>query len=234
MSASPPTPAVSERFERSLAALAAESAATEEALRALQADVFGWPTRCPAWDVRGLTGHMLRDVDRMIDCVGQDAPAEADTGAAEYFTRYDPVVDSAEVAARSIERAAAFATTDVLVEAFATTWRSAVDLARQEGPTRLVRVRWGPCLRLDDYLDTRVLEMAVHGLDMADALGTEPWLSRGGGAIVREMLSWLLGTAPPDGWDDIGLADKGTGRAALTQEDIASLGTAADKFPLLA
>lgn len=222
------------RFDRSLDALAAESQTTETALRALPADSFGRQTRCPAWDVRGLTGHLLRDVDRILEYVGEDAPEKADTGAAEYFTRYDPVVDSAEVAAGSIKRAAEFATTDELVVEFATTWRSAIALARSEGPDRLVRVRWGPCLRLDDYLDTRVLEMAVHGLDMADALGLKPWLTRDGGAIVREMLTWLAGSTPPEAWDDVELAEKGTGRSPLTPRDIAALGTAADRFPLLA
>ena len=222
------------RLGRSLDALASESAQAESALRALAADAFARPTRCPAWDVRGLTGHMLRDVDRIIEYIGEPAPDKGDTGAAEYYTRYDPVVDSAQVAANSIERAAQFATTDDLIDGFASTWRSAVDLARAEGPDRLVQVRWGPRLRLDDYLETRVLEMAVHGLDLADALDMKPWLTAEGGAIVRELLTWLLGAAPPTSWDDVELADKGTGRSQLTAKDRADLGAAADRFPLLA
>lgn len=224
----------SKRFERSLEALAAESAAAESALRTLTTHDFAGPTRCPAWDVRGLTGHILRDVDRIPEYLGAVAPTQADTGAAEYYTRYDPVADAPDVAARSIERAAEFATTSDLVEAFASTWRLAVEQARQEGPERLVQVQWGPRLRLDDYLDTRVLEMAVHGLDLADALGREPWLTAGGGGIVREMLTWLLGSAPPQAWGDVELADKGTGRARLTSKDTAVLGAAAERFPLLA
>jgi hypothetical protein len=89
-------------------------------------------------------------------------------------------------------------------------------------------------MRLDDYLDTRVLEMAVHGLDLADALREPPWLTPPGGAVVREILSTLLGGAPPPAWDDVELADKGTGRAALTERDRTELGEAADRFPLLA
>ncbi len=120
------------------------------------------------------------------------------------------------------------------MDAFALTWRSGVDLARREGPDRLVQVQWGPRLRLDDYLDTRVLELAVHGLDLADALGIDPWLSADGGAIVRALLTSLLGAPPPRGWDDVELADKGTGRVPLSPRDRDALGASADRFPLLA
>ncbi len=223
---------MSDRFERSLEALAAESVAAEAALRATTSEGFGRPTRCPAWDVRGLAGHMLRDVDRIPEYLAAPAPTEADTGAASYFTSYDPA-DAPDVAARSIERAASFASTDDLVDAFAHTWRSGVDLARREGPDRLIQVQWGPRLRLDDYLDTRVLELAVHGLDLADALGIEPWLSVDGGAIVRALLTSLLEAPPPRDWDDVELADKGTGRVPLSPRDRDGLGAPADRFPLL-
>jgi uncharacterized protein (TIGR03083 family) len=225
---------VSDRFARSLEALSGESAAAEAVLQALPDAAFDRPTRCAAWDVRGLTGHMLRDVDRILDYVAVPAPSEADATGASYFTRYDPVADAPDVAKRSIDRAAAFATTGELVEAFGATWRRAVDLARAEGSDRLVQVAWGPTMRLDDYLDTRVLEMAVHGLDLADALNEPPWLTPPGGAVVRDILTTLLGGAPPHVWDDVELADKGTGRAALTERDMAELGEAADRFPLLA
>jgi len=225
---------VSDRFARSLEALSGESRAAEAALGALPDPAFDRPTRCAAWNVRGLTGHMLRDVDRILDYVAAPAPPEADATGASYFTRYDPVADAPDVAKRSIDRAAAFATTGELVEAFAATWRRAVDLALAEGPDRLVQVAWGPTMRLDDYLDTRALEMAVHGLDLADALGEPPWLTPSGGAVVRDILTTLLGGAPPPAWDDVELADKGTGRTALTDRDRTELGEAAGRFPLLA
>jgi uncharacterized protein (TIGR03083 family) len=225
---------VTERFERSLDAFAAESAAAEAVLRGLPDGAFATPTRCAAWDVRGLTGHLLRDADRIPEYLAAPAPAAADTSAAAYFTRYDPVADAPGVAARSIERAAGFASAAALVQAFADTWREAVALARAEGPDRVLQVRWGPTLRLDDYLDTRVLEMAVHGLDLADALGEPPWLTLSGATIVREMLTALIGARPPAEWDDIELAEKGTGRRDLTREDLSELGPAAARFPLLA
>jgi hypothetical protein len=35
---------------------------------------------------------------------------------------------------------------------------------------------------------TRVAEVAIHGLDMADALGREPWLTVESGAAVPALL----------------------------------------------
>jgi uncharacterized protein (TIGR03083 family) len=222
------------RFERSLEAFVAESEAAEITLRGLPPAAFDGPTRCPAWDVRALTGHMLRDADRILDYLAAPPPPAADTAAAAYFRRYDPVVEAPAVAARSIERAAAFASTQALVGAFASTWRAAAERARAAGGDRLVQVAWGPALRLDEYLETRVLEMAVHGLDLADALGVPAWLSPGGGAIVRALLTELLGGDPPPAWSDIELAEKGTGRRVLSPADLAALGASAARFPLLA
>jgi len=83
---------------------------------------------------------------------------------------------------------------------------------------------------------TRVLEIAVHGLDLADALGRPPWITPGGAAITRAILEGLLGGAPPPGleWDDVAFIEAGTGRRPLTGADRAVLGEAATAFPLLA
>jgi uncharacterized protein (TIGR03083 family) len=225
---------VSGRFERSLGAFVAESEAVEITLRGLPPAAFDDATRCAAWDVRALTGHMLRDADRVLDYLAAPPPPAADTGAAAYFRRFDPVAEAPGVAARSIERAAGFASTGALVAAFGTTWREAAERAGGTGEDRLVQVAWGPAMRLDDYLETRVLEMAVHGLDLAEAIGVPPWLTPGGGAVVRALLTELLGTVPPRGWNDIELAEKGTGRRPMSPADLEALGPSAGRFPLLA
>ena len=48
--------------------------------------------------------------------------------------------------------------------------------------------RHGDPMLLTDYLVTRVVEMLLHGLDLADALGREPWTSAEGLALVHEVL----------------------------------------------
>jgi hypothetical protein len=74
---------------------------------------------------------------------------------------------------------------------------------------------------LDDYLRTRVLELAVHGLDLAAAVGTEPWLSEPAAVVTEQVLTEgcnddELGAL---GWDRRTLIEKATGRAAVTTEE---------------
>ncbi|MFE1439382.1 hypothetical protein [Streptomyces sp. NPDC058739] len=67
-----------------------------------------------------------------------------------------------------------------------------------------------------------MVEVAVHGLDLADALGREPWLTSQAGDLVREL---LLGG--PDGataleklgWSQLRFLRKATGREPITEEE---------------
>ncbi|WP_370462371.1 hypothetical protein [Nocardiopsis sp. FR6] len=53
---------------------------------------------------------------------------------------------------------------------------------------RVVVTRHGDRMLLTDFLVTRVLEAVVHGLDLADALGREPWTRREALAVVLASL----------------------------------------------
>jgi uncharacterized protein (TIGR03083 family) len=216
--------------------LATECAAAGRVLLGLGEDAFGLPTRCPPWDVKALAGHLWRDVDRILVYTAEPAPADADSDAVAYYrSGYDPVADAPDVARRAMEVADRFATGADLVRAFDERWRDAVDVARSLPPERLVRT-FGPCLRLDEYLCTRILEAAIHGLDLADALGREPHITPGATTLVRAMLVALLGADPPPalGWDDIAFLETGTGRRAPSATDRRILGPLADRLPLLA
>jgi hypothetical protein len=65
-------------------------------------------------------------------------------------------------------------------------------------------------------------------------LGRAPWASQQGLRVTRAVLLGLLGDPLPDGlaWDDITLAEKGTGRQPLSDFERDSLGPLADRFPL--
>lgn len=221
-----------------LAALSTESEQAETAMRAFGDADLTRPTRCDAWDVRGLIGHLIRDVDRIVTYLAASppdlTPSAGDIDAVAYFRAFDPAQAAPGVAERSRETAAAYATRDALVEGFAQMWRHAVEAATAAGPERIVTVAGGQTLRLADYVPTRVLEMTVHGLDLADALGVPPWTTPGAAEVTRDLLVGLLERDPPAGWDDTTFFDKGTGRAPLSASDLEALGTAADRFPLLA
>jgi len=224
-----------DRRDRMADALAGESARVSEVVLGLPEDVFGVPTRCPPWDVKALLGHMWRDVDRILVYLAEPAPAAADATEVTYFRAYDPVADAPDISRRGQDMADEHGSGRALARSFDRRWREAVDASRREDPMRIVPT-FRPSLLLPDYLATRVLEIAVHGLDLAHALGREAWITPEGTSIVRDILVGLMGTEPPAAleWDDVTFIETGTGRRGLSDDERAILGDRAALFPLLA
>jgi len=189
----------------------------------------------PPWDVKALLGHMWRDVDRILVYLAEPAPAAADATEVTYFRAYDPVADAPDISRRAQDVADEHGSGRALARSFDQRWPEAVDASRREDPRRIVRT-FRPSLLLPDYLATRVLEIAVHGLDLAHALGREAWITPEGTSIVRDILVGLMGTEPPAAleWDDVTFIETGTGRRGLSDDERAILGDRAALFPLLA
>jgi uncharacterized protein (TIGR03083 family) len=212
-----------------------ESRLAWEAASTLDEAAFARPTRLPSWNVKQLLAHMWGDLDRIREYLGEPAPPAADTDAVAYWRSYDPAEDGPAVADRAKTVAARFATGPELVVAFDRAREGSIALAVDTPPDRVVAT-WGPTLRFDDYLQTRILEMGVHGLDLAAAIGREPWLTSEAAAVIRRILVGLLGEEPAivRRWSDRSLVEAGTGRRGLTYEEHAALGPLAQAFPLLA
>jgi uncharacterized protein (TIGR03083 family) len=212
-----------------------ESALAREAASALDEAAFAGPTRLPLWNVKELFAHMWGDLDRIREYLAERAPAEADTDAVSYWRSYDPAEDGPATADRAKAVAARFATGAQLVASFDEVREASIALALGTAPDRVVAT-WGPALRLDDYLETRILEMGVHGLDLAAATGSAPWLTPEAAAVIRRILVGLLGEEPAivRRWSDRSFLEAGTGRRGLTYEEHAALGPLAHAFPLLA
>ena len=51
-----------------------------------------------------------------------------------------------------------------------------------------MRTRHGDLISLTEFLRTRVLELAVHRLDLAVALGREPWMTQPAAQVTEELL----------------------------------------------
>jgi hypothetical protein len=85
-----------------------------------------------------------------------------------------------------------------------------------------IRTRHGDRMLLTDFARTRVVELAVHGLDLAFGLDMRPWMT---GAAADVLIDLLV----PDGHADelrvrlncgrIGLIARLTGRTALPAAD---------------
>ena len=65
-------------------------------------------------------------------------------------------------------------------------WREAWALLRGAPQGRVVRTRHGDRMLLTEFVRTRVLELAVHGLDLAASLARPPWLTGAAAAVVEE------------------------------------------------
>jgi hypothetical protein len=82
---------------------------------------------------------------------------------------------------------------------------------------------------LSDFLTTRVVELAVHGLDIADAAGRAPWLTTSAAEHLQQLLfgqDWRTAVSTLN-WDPVTLLRKTSGRADVTAKEsteLASLG----------
>jgi len=200
----------------------------------LSEEEFARPTRCPPWRVKELLGHVYRDVDRLGTALEAPSELPVELDAVSYWRSYDPVADGPEIADRAREIADAYATGAELARAFDEMWPERVAAAGEADPSRSVQT-FGPVLRLDEFLRTRVLELAVHRLDLLEALGLERNVDPRAAAVVIEVLDGLLGEARPAalGWTDVEYIEAGTGRRPVSAEERATLGELAERFPLL-
>jgi uncharacterized protein (TIGR03083 family) len=214
--------------------LAEDCRRVSELLLGLREADFGLPTRCRPWDVKELAAHLWRSLFRIPVALAAEPPESADTDSVSYWRSYDPPTDAPAIADHARATAREHATGHALAISFDELMRDAIERARREEPGRLVKVWWGPRLRLDEFLTTRVVEVVVHGLDLTDAVRHRAVATERGLAMVGGTLEALLGRAAPARWSAIELVEKGTGRVALDETDAVELGPVAGAFPLLA
>jgi uncharacterized protein (TIGR03083 family) len=217
-----------------LEALRDECGEVSKLLAHLTEEDYLKPTRCTAWSVKELMGHVYRDIDRINAALSSDPQGEATDDSVSYWRAYDPVAEAPDIAERAKERANTYPTGDDLAVAWEELWPGTIKRAEAADPARLVQT-WGPVTRFDEYLKTRVLEVTVHRMDMEDALGRKGWGTDLAVSIVDDILEGLLGEQPPSDldWDVVDFIETGTGRRQLTEGERAALGPLADRFPLL-
>ncbi len=177
--------------------------------------------------MRDLLGHVCVVIDWLPSMLGAPAPGAAEISAVEYYRpdeRFSPQTNGTRIALAQ-DRATRSADGGAFAEDFAATWQRADRLCRVQPAGRTVRTRHGDAMLLSEFLRTRVVEVAVHGLDLADALGREPWLSPAAGAVVTELLIGAEHTASVDelGWSRPRFLRKATGREPLDAAESAQV-----------
>ncbi|NLU77721.1 maleylpyruvate isomerase family protein [Micromonospora sp. HNM0581] len=203
-------------------------------LRTLHRSDLDRPTRCPPWTVADLLAHVRIGAGRLADMLTAVVPGPAQVDAAGYFgaAKFVPEVDAAriEYARSAAHRHHADTPTDqtaiAVAMAFDRTWRATLAAVDAHPADQVVRTRHGDAMTVTDFLRTRVVEVGVHGLDLAEALDRSPWLTPTAAQVIADLLTdgQLL---PADlHWDRLTLIRKATGRSPRTRAEQEALDAA--------
>jgi uncharacterized protein (TIGR03083 family) len=206
--------------DRVLDAFRGEAEQLSRAVAGLSESGWDHPTACNPWRIRDLLGHVRVVIAWLPEMLAAEPPARAEVTATAYYRpddRFAPDTNATRIRLAQ-EHAAAQADGDALVEDFTATWQRVDQLCRAEPPARVVRTRHGDPMLLTEFLRTRVVEIAVRGLDLAAALGRPPWLTDAAGELVEELLVGPAGFEAVRrlGWDRLTFLRKATGREPIT------------------
>jgi uncharacterized protein (TIGR03083 family) len=204
------------------AALDLEVAALVAALAGLSEPAWSLPTDCPPWRVRDLLAHVQVTIAWLPEMLAAPAPERAQISATEYY-RPDARFDAATNARRielAQDRASAAPDGAALLAEFAATWQQVERLCREQPAGRVVRTRHGDPMLLSEFLRTRVVEVAVHGIDLALALNRPPWTTRPAADLVTDLLLGPAASAGLDrlGWTPVQFIGVATGRTPIDAE----------------
>jgi uncharacterized protein (TIGR03083 family) len=214
-----------------VAAVRTESAALSAVVAGLTEADLARPSPCPPWSIAGLLGHIIVATSRVGQAItaGQEPGAAGPLITAAGYYRPDHRF-SAPVNADRIDVAASLAarldTVAAISAELATACQGCLALLEAAGPGQEVRTRHGDRMLLSDFAVTRVVELAVHGLDVAAGLGRRPWLTDDAAAVLEDLM--LPGGAASAlaarlGCDRAGLIARLTGRTPLSAADQAAL-----------
>ena len=206
-------------------AFGAEAGRLSEQVLGADETAFARGSRCPPWSVGELLYHVRIGVGRLPGMLAELQPANGPLiSAAGYFRpgeRFSPAVNDERIAAAR-RGAAALGTGAAVARDFDRAWRESWVKVRRAGQARVVCTRHGDRMMLTEFLRTRVLELAVHGLDLSAGLGRPPWMTEAAARVVAELLlpaGTIARLLDESGWDQVTLIAKATGRLPRTLAD---------------
>jgi uncharacterized protein (TIGR03083 family) len=218
-------------------ALTAEAAALSRVVAGLDGADLGRPSPCPPWTVGELVCHILIAADRIREALAEPEPTRTGlVSTAAYYRpdqRFSATTNADRIAtAQALAEQLAAGGGPALAAEFDRRCAASADLLIAARADRVVRTRHGDPMLLTDFACTRVVELGVHGLDVAIGLDREPWLTDQAAVILTDLLLPGGGAAQVSaqlGCSRIGLIARLTGRAALSPADergLADLGIA--------
>jgi uncharacterized protein (TIGR03083 family) len=205
-----------------VAAFRAEAERLSEMVSREDEASFTLASPCPPWTFGELLYHLRIGVGRVPAMLATPEPAAGPlVSATGYYRpdeRFSASVNTDRITAAR-QGAAALGSVAAILRDFDRGWRETWALARATPQTRVVRTRHGDRMLLTEFLRTRVLELAVHGLDLAVGLGRQPWMTAAAASVVEGVLlpaGTTAGVMDETGWDHTILIAKAAGRLPLT------------------
>ena len=214
-----------------VAAMAEEGRALLSALDSV--DDFSGPTNCPPWTLGELVVHIGSSI-RIPDL---PAVADASTEAADYYRRPERATEKyrQDNVAHGQHDAGRILATMSPTAYFENAFGDALDALQKVDLRRSVEIaRVGP-MPFEQWLITRLISIAAHGLDVAISLDRPPWTTAAALRVMRPVFVSLLDGEPPIqlGWSDLHFFEVSTGRRQLTDDERPTLGSSSPAFPLL-
>jgi uncharacterized protein (TIGR03083 family) len=220
-----------------MTALTRETQALSTVLHALEPDDLARATNCPPWDLQQLIVHIAASIWVDEPPFPPAEPHQQPRTAADYYRR--PERNTPAYRQDNVDRTVRL-TQQVLADGSAVRWfgevaHQAITILSEHDLDQVVLIPGRGAMRLGDWVVTRVISVAAHGLDVAITLDRTPWSTRPALQVIRPVFVELIGTQPPDalGWDDETLLAVGSGRQALTEHEAGLLGSHAKNIPVL-
>lgn len=218
-----------------VAALTIEGETLSNALHSVPEDQLDRITNCPPWTLAELVVHTAGSISLTV--LKDAAPGLTPREAADYYRR--PERGTKEYRERNVERAQQLATNVLQSKSaaacFDDTLRRTLEILYDADLNRVIDVDGVGPMRLGDWLTSRVISVAAHGLDVAITVDRQPWTTEPALQVMRPVFVSLLGAEPPVelNWSEQTFFATATGRRELTSDDRRTLGSQADLFPLL-
>jgi uncharacterized protein (TIGR03083 family) len=214
-----------------LAAFDAESSRLAKVADGLAEASFARPSPCVPWTAGELLFHVQQTMDRLGAMLAEPEPDGSELVDAPGYYRADQRFSAAvndERIASGQRGAAALSGAGERARAFRDARDRAWALVCAAPAARVVRTRHGDRMLLAEFLRTRVLELAVHGLDLAVAVGRAPWTTEQAAAVTAGLLLTAADAArlmEAASWDQVTLIAKLTGRVPLTPPETGLVGS---------
>jgi len=208
------------------AALDAEATALLAAAFLLTDADLAKASPCAPWTIGELACHVLIGASRIRQALAE--PERSDgrlVSTAEYYRRDERF--SAATNADRIESARALARQlpgpgEIAAE-LDRRCRESAELLAAAPAGRTVITRHGDRMLLSEFARTRVVELAVHGLDLAQGLSRPPWLTSKAADVLEDLLLLPAGGSSQLcrdlACDRTGLIARLTGRTTLSRAE---------------